>query len=156
MDLHSTCWKTYWAGIVKPALGGMIRLIFMKIYIYRLLWYYYLFGLMVTIVHKFMTYLAYLWNMLGYFVTKDKIFNIDGGMNWADHVLHFRFTDFRFISDSDQIHISLGLISAAQSDQAKSSETLGWEGRGRGQEVRVDNLCIFAHAYLYKLWRRLN
>ena len=59
----------------------------MKIYIYTFLYFYYLFGLMVIIVHKFMTYLTYLWNIYGYFVAKDKMFSVDGGMNWADHVI---------------------------------------------------------------------
>ena len=65
----------------------MIWLIFVKIYIYTFLFYYHLFGLMVILVHKFMTYLTYLLNILGYFVAKDEMFSTDGGMNWADHVI---------------------------------------------------------------------
>ena len=45
---------------------------------------YHLFALMVTLVHKFMTYLQ---NILRYFVAKDKMFSVDGGMNWAYHVI---------------------------------------------------------------------
>ena len=65
----------------------MIRLILVKIYIYMFLSFYHLFGLMLIIVHKFMTYLTYLWNIYGYFVVKDNMFSIDGGMNRADHVI---------------------------------------------------------------------
>ena len=36
---------------------------------------------MVIIGHKFMTYLTSLRHNYGYFVAKDKMFSIDGGMN---------------------------------------------------------------------------
>ena len=74
-------------GVSDHAWGWIIQLILVKIYIYTFLSLYCLFGLMVIIVHEFMTYLTYLWNIYGYFVAKDKMFGIDDGMNWADHVI---------------------------------------------------------------------
>ena len=65
----------------------MIRPIFVKIYIYTFLSYrfpflsyYHLFGLLVNLVHKFITSLTYLSNILRYFVSKDKMFSRDGVM----------------------------------------------------------------------------
>ena len=55
----------------------MIRLIFMKIFIYTFLSYWHLFDLMVILVHIFITFLTYLSNIWGYFVAKDTMFSID-------------------------------------------------------------------------------
>ena len=60
--------------------GGMIRLIFVKNYIYTVLSYH-LFGLIVILVHLSMTYLTYLTHIWGYFVAKDKMFSVDSCMN---------------------------------------------------------------------------
>ena len=48
---------------------------------------YYLLGLIVILVHKVMTYLTYLSNIWGYFVTKDKMFSIDAGVKYVNHVI---------------------------------------------------------------------
>ena len=90
------CWTNYFhalsyavrqMGSATKDWGGMIQLILLKIYISIFLSFYYRFSLMVIIVHNFMTYLTYLWHIYGYFVAKDKMFSINGGMIWADHVI---------------------------------------------------------------------
>ena len=51
----------------------MMQLMFVKICICIFLSHYHLFGLLMILVNKFMTYLTYLSNILGYFVAKDSI-----------------------------------------------------------------------------------
>ena len=40
--------------------------------------------------HKFMTDVAWLWNLYGYFAANDKMFNIHGAKNWSDQVILYR------------------------------------------------------------------
>ena len=66
---------------MKHLVALVISLIcFVKICIYTFVSYFHLFGLMVILVHRFITYLTYLSNIWVYVVAKDKMFSIDGGM----------------------------------------------------------------------------
>ena len=55
---------------------------------------------MVIIVHKFMTYLTYLWHIYGYFVAKDKMFSIDDGI-WTEQIMSFNI-DMIFLYVTDR------------------------------------------------------